>query len=157
MKRMFGSCTILLVTLAAGTQTIASAQETPGMEGAWISNVTAVDCQTGAFITSTARLLYLFNHDGSVTDVSAYVAPVTGPRLSAGLGTWRHAQSQTYDFKLRLWVYNPDNSIALMAVFTKTIELNGDIFTSKGVRQNFDVNGTLVSQSCLTELATRAR
>jgi hypothetical protein len=52
---------------------------------------------------------------------------------------------------------NPDNSIAVMAVFTKTIELSGDVFTSKGVRQDFNVNGTLVSQSCLAEIATRAQ
>jgi hypothetical protein len=44
-----------------------------------------------------------------------------------------------------------------MAVFTKTIELSGDVFTvSKGVRQDLNVNGTLVSQSCIAEIATRA-
>jgi hypothetical protein len=158
MKRIFGSCTILLLGLAA-TQVIASAQATPGLEGVWISNVTPINCQTGAPLAPAAnvRLLYLFNHDGSVTDEPGFLPPTNGLRLSSGLGTWRHAQAQTYDFKLWLWVYNPDNSIAVMAVFTKTIELSGNVFTSKGVRQDFNVNGTLVSQSCIAEIATRAQ
>jgi hypothetical protein len=159
MKRIFGSCTMLLLGLAA-TQTIASAEETPGLEGTWISNVTPVDCQTGAplALMPNARLLYLFNHDGSVLDEPVFLPPMTGLRLSGGLGTWRHAQAQTYDFRLRLWVYKTDNSIAAMVVFTKTIELSGDVFfVRKGVRQDFDVNGTLLSQSCLAETATRVQ
>lgn len=156
MKRILGSCTILLLALAA-TETIASAQATSGLEGVWISNVTPINCQTGAPLApATARVLYLFNHDGSVTDQPGYLPPASGLRLSGGLGTWRHAQAQTYDFKLWLWVYNSDNSIAAMSVFTKTIELVGDVFTSRGVRQDFNVNGTLISQSCLADFATRA-
>ncbi|MBZ5624172.1 MAG: hypothetical protein LAQ69_36560 [Acidobacteriia bacterium] len=165
MKRMFSNCTMVLALGLAAMQTMASAQEkrddaeTPGIEGVWISNVTPINCQTGAPLAPAAnvRLLYLFNHDGSVTEEPGFLPPTSGLRLSSGLGTWRHAQAQTYDAKLRLWVYNPDNSIALMAVFTKTIELSGDVFTGKGFRQDFNVNGTLVSQSCIAEIATRAQ
>ena len=40
-KRVFQSCTILVLGLAA-IQTVASAQETPGIEGVWFADVTAV-------------------------------------------------------------------------------------------------------------------
>jgi hypothetical protein len=44
MKRILGSCTVLLLGLAA-THTIASAQETPGLEGIWLAQTTVTNCQ----------------------------------------------------------------------------------------------------------------
>lgn len=161
MKRILGSCTIMFLGLAA-TQTSGSAQETPGLEGVWISNVMSVDCQTGAPISQGAfvRILYQFSHDGSLTNEPGFLPPPPpepATRFSSGLGTWRHAQAQTYNAKLRFWVFNPNNSIGLMAVVTKTIELSGDVFTANSVVQDFNVSGTMVSQMCVTEIATRAQ
>jgi hypothetical protein len=161
MKRILESCAILLLGLAA-TQTGASAQETSGLEGVWISNVTSVDCQSGVPVSPGpfVRILYQFSHDGSLTNEPGFLPPPPpepATRFSSGLGTWRHAQAQTYNAKLRFWVFNPNNSIALMAVVTKTIELGGDVFTAKSIVQDFNVSGTLVSQMCVTEIATRAQ
>jgi hypothetical protein len=152
---------MILALGIAATLTIALTQETPGMEGAWISNVTIAECQTGAPIGDPfIRILYLFSHDGSLTNEPGFLPPSPpepATRFSSGLGAWQHAQAQTYNAKLRFWVFNPDNSIAKMAVVTKTIELSGGVFTARSVVQDFNVSGTPVSQMCVAEIATRAQ
>ncbi|MBZ5623078.1 MAG: hypothetical protein LAQ69_30800 [Acidobacteriia bacterium] len=145
-QRIFLNCTILVLALAA-TQTIVSAQETPGLEGVWFADVTAVDCQTGAVIPNVMpfRGLYMFSHDGSLTNEAAFFVPNT-PRRSSGLGTWRHTQDHTYTAAFRFFRYNNlDGSFLVMRKVTTTIVLNGDHFTSMDRFQDFDANNNPIS------------
>jgi hypothetical protein len=153
-KRIFRSCTILVLGLAA-TQTIVPAQEAgETLEGVWIANVTGRDCQTGAPLPGIPfRALSLFSHDGSLTNEAAFFAP--SPRRSSGLGAWRLTQGHVYTSTFRFFRYNPDGSFLAMRKITLTIELNGDQFTSMDVFEEFNADNVLVLTGCNTETATR--
>jgi len=154
-KRIFGSSIILVLTLAA-MQVIASAQETPGMEGVWLAQVTPVDCQTGAIIANAVpfRGLNMFGHDGSLTNEAGFL--VSNPLRSSGVGTWKHTQGHTYTSRFRFFRYNPDGSMLAMREVTFTIVLNGDQYTSKDKFQDFDANNhPLPAMGCNIEAGTR--
>jgi hypothetical protein len=158
MKRTFGSCTILFLGLAA-MQMIASAQATPGLDGIWYADVTPVDCNTGLVIPNapTFRGLYMFGHDGSLTNEAAF--PVPNPRRSSGLGAWGHTQGQMYAGAFRFFRYNPDGSFLTLRRVTTTIVLNGDHFVSMDIFQDFDADNHPISAAgssgCNTVAATR--
>ena len=100
-------------------QVIASAQETPGMEGVWLAQVTPVDCQTGAIIANAVpfRGLNMFGHDGSLTNEAGFL--VSNPLRSSGVGTWKHTQGHTYTSRFRFFRYNPDGSIVTIDAYKK--------------------------------------
>jgi hypothetical protein len=150
-KRILGSCTMLVLGLAA-MQTVASAQETPGLEGIWIANVTNRDCQTGA-PGPAFRALYMFSHDGSLTTEAAFFAP--SPRRSSGLGAWRHTQGNTYAAQFWFFRYNPDGSFFSTREVTVTIELHGDQFTTMDKVEEYDAGGRLISTGCAASTAAR--
>jgi hypothetical protein len=142
----------------AAMQMAASAQETPGVEGVWFSNITPVDCQTGAVIANAVpfRGLYMFGHDGSLTNEAGFL--VSSPLRSSGLGTWQHSQGHTYTSTFRFFRYNPDGSFMAMREVTLTIELSDDQFTSKDKFQDFDANNKpLPAMGCNIETASRVK
>jgi hypothetical protein len=142
MKRIFESCMILVL----------------GLEGVWFADVTAIDCQSGAVIPNvpTFRGLYMFNHDGSLTNEAAFLT--ASPRRSSGLGAWQHTQAHNYNGAFRFFRYNPDGSFLTMRKVTTTIALNGDHFTSVDVFQDFDANNNpIASFGCNTVAATRVQ
>jgi hypothetical protein len=154
-NRIVRSCTILVLGLAA-TQTIASAQEMPGIEGVWLANLTSINCQTRVPLPGiTLRGLFMFSHDGSLTTEAAFFAP--SPRRSSGLGEWRHAQAHTYTATFQFFRYNADGSFFSMRKVTLTIDRNGDQFTSSDKVEEFNADNVLVSTGCATETATRAQ
>jgi hypothetical protein len=158
MKRIFGSCTILFLGLVA-LQTIASAEDTGGIEGTWFHIVTPVDCHTGLVIPNAPsfRGLYMFGHDGSLTNEAAF--PVPSPRRSSGLGYWRHTQGQMHTATFWFFRYKDDGSFLALRKVTTTIVLNGDRFFSMDIFQDFDADNhpvsTTGSSGCNTVTATR--
>jgi hypothetical protein len=144
MKRIFGSCTILLLGLAV-TQTLASAedQETPGLEGIWYNVVTPVDCihhiPTGA---PPFHLLLMFSHDGSLTTEAAF--PVGSPLRSSAVGGWQHTQGHMYTATFRFFRYKEDGpglvSFLVNRLVTVTIVLNGDQLMTLDSQQDFDAD-----------------
>jgi len=156
MKRTFGSCGILFLGLA--TINIASAQETNGLEGIWYAQrITPVDCQTGLVIPNAPifRGLYMFGHDGSLTNEAAF--PVPNPRRSSGLGSWGHTQAQMYSGTFRFFRYNADGSFQTLRKVTTTIVVQGEQFVSMDIFQDFDADNQPItgSSGCNTVLATR--
>jgi hypothetical protein len=154
MRRIFGSSTILLLAFAAA-QTIASAQETPGIEGVWFGVITPVDCQTrmptGA---SPFHALYMYGHDGSLTNESANQTP-TAPRSSA-VGHWQHTQAQNYTGTFRFFNYNPDGSFMLLRKVTLNIALGGDQYTSFNQVQDFDWYNNAIPGSARCNIVRQA-
>lgn len=148
-KRILQNCTILLLGLAA-TQTMMPAEDRPRIQGVWDVSVTIRDCQSGDVIR-TVRAMNLFVHDGSLTETAANIL------RSPSVGTWMHAQGQTYTSTFRFFRYNPDGTFASTAKVTRTIELSDDAsqFTSTGTVEDFDADGVLISTACATEAATR--
>jgi hypothetical protein len=154
-KRVFRNCSILVLSLAA-MQMAASAQETPGLDGTWLANITPVDCHTGAIIANAVPFLglYMFGHDGSLTNEAAFL--VSNPPRSSGLGTWQHTQGHTYVSTFRFFRYNPDGSFLSRRDVTFTILLNGDTYTSSDKFQDFDANNRpLPAMGCNIETGAR--
>src|SRR5262245_48611611 len=85
MKRIFGSLTILLLVLAA-IPTIASAQETPGLEGVWLAYITVTDCN-GHFIRNV-RSLDMYIHDGSISGAGGSLPGGLALPRTNNVGTW---------------------------------------------------------------------
>jgi hypothetical protein len=140
----------MLVLALAAVQPVASAQETPGLEGLWIANVT--NCPTGT-PGPTIRALYMFSHDGSFTTEAAFFAQSL--RRSSGLGVWRHTQGHTYTAEFWFFRYNPDGSFFSTREVTLTIELNAGQFTTMDKVEEYDASGKLISTGCATSTATR--
>ena len=152
-KLIFQTCAILTLGFAA-TYSNALAQETPGIEGAWISNVNVNDCQTGAFIR-TVRSLVLFIHDGSFTEAGATVTGQANPRTSS-VGVWRHVEGKTYSATYQFVGLTQVGTFATMARVTRMLQLNGDLWTAQDRLQIYDINGNVLTTACSTAVGTRA-
>jgi hypothetical protein len=156
-KRFFSSCTLFLVLGFTAALTNAFAQATPGIEGVWFAHITPVDCQTGNVVPNASfRGLYMFSHDGSMTNEAAF--SVATLLRSSGLGTWQHTQAQTYTLAFRFFRYNADGSFAAMRRVTQTITVNSDQYTSVDHFQDFDFNNNpLPTMGCNIESAVRVQ
>jgi len=141
-KQSFRTCMILTLGLAAGL-TNASAQETPGLEGVWLSFVTPVSCDLPHLPVPNGvpfRGLNMFSHDGSMTNEAAFFMAGI-PRKSGGLGGWRHTEAQMYTATFRFFRYKDDGTfLGMRQVTLETITLNGDQFTSFDRFQDFDAS-----------------
>src|SRR5689334_317306 len=92
-SRILRCCTILGLGLVA---TVASADDGGNLEGVWFAVVTPVNCTTHAPIPGVMpfRGLYLFGHDGSLTNEAAFLGATVA--RSSGVGAWQHTQAQSY-------------------------------------------------------------
>jgi len=152
MKRIFESMTILLLVLAA-TQTMASAQATPGLEGVWDAQITVTDCN-GHFLRNV-RTLDMYIHDGSISSAGGSVpGGLALPRTNA-VGNWRHAQAQTFTAAFRFFGLNPDGTLASIATATRTLVLNGDTFTASDTLTITGLDGHFITSACSAVTATR--
>ena len=144
---MFRMCTILAIGLAASLQTLQAEQRT--LEGIWDVTVTVTDCDTGALIR-TVRSLQAFHPDGSMTEA----ANTASRGISEGV--WRAAGWQVHDASYWFFRYNTDGTFASFAKVSDKIDLGSDgHFTSKGVVQDFDATGNLISTGCFIHTADR--
>ena len=163
-KRIFSYTLFLVLSFAAGL-TSASAQETPGIEGVWFTVVTPVGCHPGAIIPTVPsfRGLYMFGHDGSLTNEAAFLVPTPNftPLRSGGVGAWRHTQGHMYAGAFRFFRYNPDGTFLAMRKVSTIILLNDDRFTSMDMFQDYDADNNPItgagSSGCNTVTATRVQ
>jgi hypothetical protein len=139
MKRRILRCTILVLGCAT-FEAAASADDTGGIEGAWFSFVTPVDCITHTVLPNVPafRGLYMFGHDGLLTNEAAFPGPSV--LRSSGIGTWRHTQADTYTSAFWFFRYNGDGSFLALRRVTSTIVVKGDQWTSFDMFQDFDFN-----------------
>ena len=155
-RRILVTCTMTVVCFSV-IQTVASAQETPGIDGTWIGNVVAADCTSHMPLPNAVpfRALYMFGHDGSLTTEAAFFVPV--PTRSSGLGAWRHTQGQTYASKFWFFRYKADGSFLAFREITQTIQLNGDQFTTFDRIEEYDANDVLTFSGCAVSTLNRAQ
>jgi hypothetical protein len=152
---IFRSCTMFVVLCFAATQSPASAQATPALEGLWSADITPVSCQTGLPLTNVPiHVLNMFGHDGSLTNESASFGPT--PLRSSGVGRWDRTQGQAFVATFQFFNYNPDGSFMLRRKVTFTIILlDSDHYKSIHQVQDFDWKNNLISTGCNTGTATR--
>jgi len=148
MKASVLRTSILALGLAA-LPAILSAQDN-NMTGVWDVSVTVKNCQTGALIR-TVRSLQMFLRDGSFTE--------TANTASRGIsvGTWTHAEGQTYQASYSFFRYNADGTFAGVAKSADTINLsnNAAAFSASGTIQDYDANNVLISKACFTHAVNR--
>jgi hypothetical protein len=141
MKRMLESCALLVLALVA-MKNVAAAQETPGIEGPWQTQVHVFDCDTGVTVREVSAL-NLFMHDGSITETAVNVM------RTSSVGTWKHVHGNIYRATFWFYRYTPAFTLASLARADNDIILNGD---------HFDINGSVTdtfpdgssSKSCVT-------
>jgi hypothetical protein len=163
MKRLFGSCTILVLGMAAMPQLL-PAQQGPGLDGVWFAVVAPAVCGTFTPIPGAPTFsgLYMYSHDGSLTNEAAFPSNFPQPILqrSSGVGAWKHAEGQTYTAAFRFFRYNPDNSFHALRFVTSTIVRDGDRWFSQDTFQDFELGNNPISppvSGCNVVVATRVQ
>jgi len=154
MNKQVLQTSVMFAVLFGATLTNASAQESPGLEGPWIANVTVHNCDTGDVIR-TVRELAMFGHDGSFTQAGATITGSANPR-SSGVGAWRHATGNTYNATFQFLGLTPSGTFFNMALATRVITLQDDHWTSQDKLSFYDVTGNWLGTVCSSVAATRA-
>jgi hypothetical protein len=152
-NRILRCCTFLVLGFAA-MQTAAYA-DGPDLEGVWIAVVTPITCDTHVVIPNAPsfRGLYMFGHDGSLTNEGAF--PVSNFR-SSGVGAWQHTQAQMYTSAFWFFRYNADGSFLSLRRVTSKITVGRDQWASIDMFQDISVkDGTAPAMGCNLVVASR--
>jgi hypothetical protein len=144
------AATMLLIQ-ACGGNAIAAGDDREPIEGAFDATVTAKNCSTGA-VTGTLKALLLFHRGGTVT-IDNTQASLRGLIL----GTWTRGSGDNYVSEVSHFRYNTDGTLAGVNKIRRTIVLSSDAttFTANLRVQVLGNDGTLLSEVCPTETATR--
>lgn len=151
------SVAMLLFVQACGgsSDAVAQAQPAPAtdpIEGVWEAVVTQRDCATSAAL-ATFRGAQVMHRGGTLTDTNAGAPSSRGP----GFGVWSRSPDGTYAVKFRFYRYNSDGTLAGTNVVSTVRTLSEDSNSYTGVTRNqvLDVNGTVLSTLCVTDVGTR--
>jgi len=120
------------------------------VEGVWWSNVTRVDCATGAAQLSFTGM-QVYHQGGTLTDTNSGNPASRGP----GMGTWKR-EGQDVHTRFRFMLFN-GGTFTGTAVVTRVITLtpDGDSATGRGTSEVYAPDGTLVATSCTRDVSTR--
>jgi hypothetical protein len=142
----------LFLIQACGGSAVAAADDREPIEGAFDATVTVKNCSTGA-TTGTLRALLLFHHGGTVTIDNTQAPSLRGLIL----GTWARGSGDNYTADVSHFRYNTDGTLAGVNKIRRTIALSRDATTLTATLrvQVFGNDGTLLSEVCPTETATR--
>jgi len=173
-NKILRSGAMLVLALAAQQHTNVSAQQSNSsgqnsnaIEGVWFAVITPVSCEPPHPAIPNAesfRGLYMFGHDGSLTNEAAFHVPA--PLRSGGLGHWEHTQGNTYTDTFRFFRYqeNGQGMVSFLGTrkVTMTLVLNGDTFTSFDQFQDYGFDNTplppggpMPTSGCNAEIAYR--
>jgi hypothetical protein len=149
----------LVGTMALTTEHVAIAGQQPpnsqatGIQGAWVLQVSAHDCQTGAPV-SNFHSLVTFAQGGTLTNVTTGGSP--GLRTT-GLGTWERAGGHEFTAVTMVFLFSPAGTWAATQRIANTFELgtNRDELTGTTEVNFFDTNGNLTATVCATVVGRR--
>jgi hypothetical protein len=154
---------VLAGTMALTTGPVATAGQEAGqkssnshakqIQGAWILQVSAHDCQTGAPV-SNFQSLVTFAQGGTLTNVTTGGNPAL---RTTGLGTWKKAGGHEFTAVTMVFLFSPAGAWAATQRIANTFELgtNRDELTGTTEVKFFDTNGNLTSTVCATVLGRR--
>jgi hypothetical protein len=122
------------------------------LEGAWHTELTVIDCQTGEPTGPTAQILYTFVPGGSVlqsSDSNVFRTPA--------YGIWKHTTKRNFNATLLWFRFNADGTRAGRGEATLSIQVGEDSpeFTATSLVQFFDVDGNVIQTICPTETGQR--
>lgn len=143
------------VAAAARAAGPASNSEAKHIQGAWIVQVSAFDCLTGAPVSSFHSLL-TFAQGGTLTNVTTGGNPAL---RTTGLGTWEKAGGHKFTAVTTVFLFSAAGAWAATQRLSNTFEIgsNPDELTGTTEANFFDTNGNLTSTVCATVLGRRVR
>jgi hypothetical protein len=127
-------------------------EEGTELEGVWNSQVTFINCGTGAAIR-TFPAMNTFIRGGTMQEFGIGSGLLRGP----GHGVWSYQSEQRYSNVFQFFRFNADGTYAGKVIARRQIAWNGDTYTAKSFIEFLDVNNNLTGRGCATETAERFR
>jgi hypothetical protein len=144
---------LAIILMLGAAQIPASGQgKARRLEGAWRTQGTVINCQTGAAIR-TFLGLNAFLDGGSMFATGASNPALTG----TGYGVWEHAGGRSFTNTIVSFRFNADGTFPGTQKVTRNIELDGsgDEFTSTNSLEIADPTGLVTATACSTETGHR--
>jgi hypothetical protein len=145
----------LAVLIAMGTLNISMAQTDGGrgLRGAWETQVSIIDCQSGNVIATFANMP-VFAAGGTMTESTSGTAPAL---RTSGQGVWRHMTGNQYSFRFKSFTFNTQNVFTGWMIIQADANLDStrDAYTSSATIEVYDANGVLVGTGCAESAGTR--
>ena len=136
---------------ASGQQSLNSRAKQ--IQGAWILQVSAYDCQTGA-PERNFQSIVTFAQGGTLTNVTTGGSPAL---RTTGLGTWERASGHEFTAVTVALLFSPTGAWTATQRLTNTFEIgsNPDELTGTTEANFFDTNGNLTATVCATVVGDR--
>jgi hypothetical protein len=157
--RTLALLSVLAGTMALTTEHVAIAGQQPpnsqakGIQGAWVLQVSAHDCQTGAPV-SNFQSLVTFAQGGTLINVTTGGSPAL---RTTGLGTWEKTGGHEFTAVTMVFLFSPAGVWTATQRLTNTFEIgsNPDELTGTTEANFFDTNGNLTATACATVVGRR--
>jgi hypothetical protein len=157
--RSLALLSVLAGTMALTTGHVAIAgQQLPNsqakeIQGAWVLQVSAHDCQTGAPV-SNFQSVVTFAQGGTLTNVTTGGSPAL---RTTGLGTWEKASGHEFTAVTMVFLFSPAGAWTATQRLANTFEIgsNPDELTGTTEANFFDTNGNLTATVCATVVGHR--
>ena len=157
VQTVVGSFLGLLMLFAAGQVFVAGQgnekqeqRNERNIQGTWRTVVTPRNCQTGTPVAPAFPGLLGFNDGGTLAGTST-VAPSV-------YGVWKRENGwRNYSFAFANLRFNSSGTFIGTQTVRQTAKIaaNGNEFTSTGIIEVFDTNGTQIGAGCATSTGTR--
>jgi hypothetical protein len=145
----------LAVLITMGTLNTSMAQHHGGgrLEGAWSTQVSIIDCQTGTVLATFANMP-VFAAGGTMIESTTSTAPAL---RTQGEGVWRHTTDNNYVFRLKSFSFNTQNVFTGWTIIQADVSLDstGDAYTSSASIEFYDASGVLLGTGCAESVGTR--
>jgi hypothetical protein len=150
---------VLAGTMALTTEHSAIAGQQPAdsqakeIQGAWVLQVSAHDCQTGAPV-SNFQSIVTFAQGGTLTNVTTGGSPAL---RTTGLGTWEKAGGHEFTAVTRVFLFSPAGAWVASQRLGNTFEIGNDPDELTGTTEAnfFDTSGNLTATVCATVVGRR--
>jgi hypothetical protein len=153
-----GALGCLVAAIALGTSGVASAQEPERtIQGVWRTQVTPVNCQTGAPLGVPFASILTFNNGGTMSE---YGIPAgSSPALrSPSHGIWgREHGWEDYTYMFTFYRYNSSGVFIGSQKVTSASKLDesGDAFTTHSAVSILDASDNVIASFCAVAAGTR--
>jgi hypothetical protein len=161
--RSLALLSVLAGTMALTTGAVATAGQAAGqkssnsqakeIQGAWVLQVGAHDCQTGD-PTGTFQSLVTFAQGGTLTNVTTGGSPAL---RTTGLGTWEKAGGHEFRAVTVAFLFSPAGAWTATQRLESTFEIGRDPDELTGTTEAnfFNTNGNLTATLCATVVGRR--
>ena len=157
--RSLALLSVLAGTMALTTEHVAIAGQQPpnsqatGIQGAWVLQVSAHDCQTGA-PERNFQSLVTFAQGGTLTAVTTGGSPAL---RTTGVGIWEKSGGHEFASVTLAFLFSPAGVWTATQRLANTYEIgsNPDELTGTTEANFFDTNGNLTATVCATVVGRR--